>query len=248
MLQSMFLWIINLIFHIYSNSCAVLDLRPTACLSQFTRSAPRQATRKVMTMHHFAWRGTILNRSRSRTRDSGTCLLRVPARLRQILKVYTLGYKSQLKKKPYMKKRFSPKFSFLCRTNTIWPIIKPSTQPISPNPVSLWRHYALELEQQRLCSWGVEQVVTICTALHAFTEVVHAHAQSAPLSLELFSSTTTLGAVPRLWARSAGCISVDRHSWLHTRNWMLSFVKLAIELEYILHFTRWVSLVVYELN
>ena len=25
MLQSMFLWIINLIFHIYSNSCAVLD-------------------------------------------------------------------------------------------------------------------------------------------------------------------------------------------------------------------------------
>ena len=43
MLQSMFLWIINLIFHIYSNSCAVLDLRPTACLSRFPRSAPRQA-------------------------------------------------------------------------------------------------------------------------------------------------------------------------------------------------------------
>ena len=75
MLQSMFLWIINLIFHIYSNSCAVLDLRPTACLSRFPSSAPRQATRKVMTMHHFAWRGTILSRSRSRIRDSGTCLI-----------------------------------------------------------------------------------------------------------------------------------------------------------------------------
>ena len=79
MLQSMFLWIINLIFHIYSNSCAVLDLRPTARLSRFTRSAPRQATRKVMTMHHFAWCGTMLTCSRSCKRDSRTCLLiRIP--------------------------------------------------------------------------------------------------------------------------------------------------------------------------
>ena len=58
-----------------SNSCAVLYLRLTACLSRFTRSAPRQATRKVMTMHHFAWRGTMLSHSRSRTRDSGTSLI-----------------------------------------------------------------------------------------------------------------------------------------------------------------------------
>ena len=36
---------------------------------------------------------------------------------RQILKVGTLGYQNQLKKKLYMKKkRFSPKSSFLCRT------------------------------------------------------------------------------------------------------------------------------------
>ena len=37
---------------------------------------------------------------------------------RQIFKVGTLGYQNQLKKKLNLKKRFSPKSSFLCRT--IW--------------------------------------------------------------------------------------------------------------------------------